>query len=782
MSTSTAARILVPIIVSALIATGVFFVLRAPKNASAQGPTPTSTPATTPTTPTTPTTATPTGPIAQADLTPAPTPAPAPAPSPPTLSVLMHPAPALTPLGSLETKDALGPQMRLTLTPVGAGVLDLTLARHVTSIAKGAPRENLQAEQRHQIIVGTETIESALIPMALLGVTLNDRFVPLSSDLTATGQSQWRAEPDPTGIALLADVVDATGAPVATIRRRYEVLPGQYRFTLTQSIENRTAMPLKVQWIQAGPADLPKGKLTYGGDLRRLRKGQLASTMEDATASRVWGRDFLPHGSAVGTPTIIDGVWRLPVSGPDVTFWPPAKGDNGRTLSWAGYANRYFAVVMHAKDPTPSTTPGANVVSSTTTTTVATPAGLGLRLPLLHAAVQTPTGPGVGVGVLDRIALQRGGAKEGEVIDRAVSALRTISPTISVAPGTSADFSIAVYAGPISRSILRDDPLASKVGLTDLEMYTFGGPCAFCTFQPVAYFLRWFLGILHLVTFDWALAIILLVLCVRTLLHPVTRWSQMSINRFTKQMQKLAPKQKALQEKFGGDKAKLREELAKLMKEENVSYAGMLGCIPMFLQMPIWIALYAMIFFFFDLRHQPAFYGLFQSITGGGWSFLADLAEPDRFIWSSAWAGFEVPLMGHIDSINVLPFILGAVFFVQQKYLTPPTVGPISPEMEMQQKIMKVMIVFLFPLMMYNAPSGLALYFITNSALGIIESRHIRKRFETLEAAREEELKRNPHLAPTKLGLMARLQQRALGAQQRAETIRNQQQRSRGGR
>jgi YidC/Oxa1 family membrane protein insertase len=661
--------------------------------------------------------------------------------------------------------------MRVTLSPIGAGVTDLTLARHVISIARDAPRENLQSEQRHQIIAGDRTDESLLIPMALLGVTIDGTFVPLAANLTATGQSQWRVEPDaPAGsVTLAADVTTADGLPVATVRRTYTLSDGQYRFGLRQSVQNLTERPLSVQWAQLGPTDLPKGKLTYGGDLRRLRKGQLASPAEDSSGSAVFGREFVPHASVVGTPGIVDGVWRLPQSGPDVTFWPPAKGDLGRTLSWVGYANRYFAVVMHAKDPGHAT--GAS-----------NPAALGLRLPLLHAGVQTPAGPGFSVGTLDRVALQRGGAKEADVIDRAVTAVRTTSPTVGLAPGARADFSVEVYAGPISKSILKADPLAAKVGLTDLEMYTFGGPCAFCTFQPVAYFLRWFLSLLHALTADWALAIILLVLCVRTLLHPVTRWSQMSINRFTKQMQKLAPKQKALQEKYAGDSAKLREELAKLMKEENVSYAGMLGCIPMFLQMPVWIALYAMIFFFFDLRHEPAFYGLFQAVSGGSWSFLADLAEPDRFVWSPGWAGFEVPLMGHVDSINILPLILGLVFFVQQKYLTPPTTGPISPEMELQQKIMKVMIVVLFPLMMYNAPSGLALYFITNSTLGIIESRHIRKRFDQLEAAREEELKRNPHLATEKVGLMARLQQRALDAQKRAENIRNQQMRQRGGR
>ena len=63
---------------------------------------------------------------------------------------------------------------------------------------------------------------------------------------------------------------------------------------------------------------------------------------------------------------------------------------------------------------------------------------------------------------------------------------------------------------------------------------------------------------------------------------------------------------------------------------------------------------------------------------------------------------------------------------MQQKYLTPPPSGNMTPEQLTQQKMMKVMMVVMFPVLMYNAPSGLSLYFITNSTLGILESRYIR--------------------------------------------------------
>jgi YidC/Oxa1 family membrane protein insertase len=157
----------------------------------------------------------------------------------------------------------------------------------------------------------------------------------------------------------------------------------------------------------------------------------------------------------------------------------------------------------------------------------------------------------------------------------------------------------------------------------------------------------------------------------------------------------------------------------------------MLGCLPMLLQMPIWIALWAMLYLAFDLRQQPAFYGLFQAVYDR-WAFLADLSSPDKFI--PLGAGFTIPLLGiQITAINLLPLLMGVVFFIQQKYLTPPTTANMTPEQLQQQKIMKWMMVILFPLMMYKAPSGLTLYIMTSSIIGILEGRYVRRHIEELD-------------------------------------------------
>jgi YidC/Oxa1 family membrane protein insertase len=157
-----------------------------------------------------------------------------------------------------------------------------------------------------------------------------------------------------------------------------------------------------------------------------------------------------------------------------------------------------------------------------------------------------------------------------------------------------------------------------------------------------------------------------------------------------------------------------------------------LGCLPMFLQMPIWVALYAMLYYAIELRHQPAFYGVFQAISGGKWPFLADLAASDHFIPLPESMHVTLPMLGHVTSINLLPVLLGIVFFIQQKYMQAQQTN-VDPQVAQQQAIMKWM-VLLFPLMLYNSPCGLTLYIFASTSVGIIESKRVRAHLKQLEA------------------------------------------------
>ncbi len=593
---------------------------------------------------------------------------------------------------ALATAQVTGPFLIAKFSPVGAGLSSLSLADHFETIKREKPYE-IQREHTAPLFdaqgnpLKTDTgvpLSRVVSPLSALGIEINGKFINLSVD--AAG-SLWKFTAPAT---FTAEITDKTGAAALRVTRIYSLPTGSRDLLLTQTIENLTAAPIAIRWYQTGPVDLPLDVATYVGEKRRLRFGYILSPEFDPTQSYVQSRDFvIEHPAVLGTLTP-DGHYVL-----ELTQWPnTTSSDRKYALSWIGQTNRYFGIALH-----PPIKPGA------------APSQI-----VGEKKFQT-------VDKVDRLVLERTAAdgKRNDVI-----ALRLASPEYKLAPGASADLSQSLYAGALIRREIRSDPAGGPLSLDGLVYYSMGGPCAFCTFNFLTSFLLWLLNTLHWLVGDWALSIVLLVVVVRTLLHPLTKWSQVRMQRFGKQMSGMAPKQAKLKEKYGHDPKLLQAETAKLWREEGINPLGMLGCLPMFLQTPIWIALYATLFFAAELRHQPAFYGIFQKL--GHTTFLADLSVPDG-LWNFA-SPITIPLVsnlfGPITGINLLPLVLGVVFFLHQKYLTPPTTVQQTPEQEMQMKMMKWMSVIMFPVLMYNSPAGLTIYFVANSALGILEHKRIR--------------------------------------------------------
>jgi YidC/Oxa1 family membrane protein insertase len=291
-----------------------------------------------------------------------------------------------------------------------------------------------------------------------------------------------------------------------------------------------------------------------------------------------------------------------------------------------------------------------------------------------------------------------------------------------------------------------------------LILYLISGCCSFCTFAWLADAILWLLTFLHdRVVFDWALAIIVLVAMVRLALHPITRHSQIQMARVTKGMAAIKPELEALQKRHASDPKRMQQEQLRLYREKGVNPAGCVGgMLPTFLQMPIWVALYAVLYFAFDLWQKPAFFGVFQNF--GGWSFLADLSAPDHFVQ------FERPLITwpfEFSSINLIPLLMSVVFWMQQKYMAPPTTGTLTPEQESQQKMMKWMSVILFPVMLYSAPSGLTLYIMTSTCVGIIEGRRVRAQIDRMDfTPRKREPGKQDRLGKLYEAAMKRAQQK----------------------
>ena len=208
-------------------------------------------------------------------------------------------------------------------------------------------------------------------------------------------------------------------------------------------------------------------------------------------------------------------------------------------------------------------------------------------------------------------------------------------------------------------------------------------------------------------------SIIFLTFCVRVLLFPITRKSQASMHRHQKKMAKLKPQLDKLKEKHKDDKQKFAQEQFKLMKQEKLSMLPLGGCLPLFLQMPIFFGLFSAIRFDVDLRHA---------------SFLwaGDLSRPDAFM--SFESGFSIPCcIGpgvQIDGLNILPILMTIAWVINQKMMPKSP----DPQVQQQQKMMMFMPI-MFGFMMYSYAAGLSLYWLTSSLFGSFEQRVIKKIF-----------------------------------------------------
>ncbi len=630
-------------------------------------------------------------------------------------------APADSPasLGSLDPGGSI--KLRAEFSIRDAGVTSLRLADGFTTADAehaAAAGDPVTTEDHVEVQSVLRHGDLYLTPLAASSITLDNQTVYL--DFAPLGSTVWKETAPGTFEARIANDQDQD---VARVIRAYTLDPDSHNLYLSQRVENLTPAPFTAQLVTIGPTDQPKDTLGYGGDKRRVRFGYLASPAIDPHRNVVSADDYLlPRKSTFGAINKATGIYP-----PVETVWPNAAStEKQRELVWLGVTSRYFAAILHKDLP--------NAVD-----------------------LSNPKAPAINrvfddVVRVERVLINKPEAKAGmfggtkQVNDPLMALSVTAAPMTVPANGANSQ-NWGLYVGPLLPRAIKAEPESAALGLDEIVVYNFGGPCSFCTFTWLTGPLRNLLKFLHSITFDWALSIILLVVCVRTLLHPITRWSQIKMQRFGKQMQGMAPKQKKIQERYKDDAVKMREEMGKLWREEGVSPAGFLGCLPMFLQSPVWIALYATLYFTYDLRHEPAFFGIFQTLTNNAWHFMGDLSEPDRAISFGA-TGFALPLMGTIKSLNIMPLALGAVFYVHQKYLTPPTGAAMTPEQESQQKMMRLISVFMFPVLMYNAPCGLSLYFITNSTLAIFETRWIRAHMDKHNMLDPEHLKRNTKAAP----------------------------------
>jgi len=297
--------------------------------------------------------------------------------------------------------------------------------------------------------------------------------------------------------------------------------------------------------------------------------------------------------------------------------------------------------------------------------------------------------------------------------------VRFVTAAASVPPGGSTQYVSAIFLGEKDGHAFRAQPDYNE------RNYYFQISAGFgiCTFGFLVELMIWLLNTLFFVVRDFGVAIIILVLLVRAMLHPLTKKGQVNMVRMQHKMAELAPKIEELKKRFANDKARLNQEMMKL----NINPAGqLLTCLPMFLQMPIWVALFLSLSNNILMRHEPLHL-----------TWIHDLTAPDALIPFSQ--PFVIPLLGwHMASFNLLPLLVSFFMYMQQKTAPKPPQNPNMTDeqrqqQEMMQKMMPMMSIMML-LIFYNMPAGLNLYIMFSSLFGWIEQTYIRKHIKQRQA------------------------------------------------
>jgi YidC/Oxa1 family membrane protein insertase len=630
------------------------------------------------------------------------------------------------------------------INPYRAGVHRVSLTREYKDVAK----------EKHYVLLHPIDLSRGETKYPMIGtyaaeyVVINGEKIKLfEKDDQGNWRGHWQVvskKQDRVTLSLtIRGGTDDAPVDVAKITRTYSITPGSHTIDLDQRVENLTDQTLKIQWQQLAQGDVHHEANDYlrGRSLHYVTgyfdddydPGRLSIYVEDGFITRT---DLI---AKLKNPKE-KSKWK--------SVWPnPQVDEEGKQLAWLASENRYFVAISSA-DVAPKTKETADV-------------------PALQAVFPKIT---------TRVYPSEGEDSEIKDENRTVL-LGFVSKELTIKPGKNskpADLSLDLFVGPREDTIFSQTPYQA-MHFEKTIRYSLGGFCGVCTFQWLANLLLGFLELLHMVTFDWGIAIIILVIVVRICLHPLTKRGQISMMTMGKQMSAIQPELNKLKKKYADDPREMQQAQMQLFREKGINpAAGALGCLPMFLQMPIWIALYAMLYYAIELRHEPAFYGLFQQI--GGWPFLADLSAADRFIPLFADDGGHVLNLLFIrldySSINILPILMGITFFINMKFTTPP---PMNEQQATQQKIMRIM-PLMFPFFLYSAPAGLTLYICASTMAGIIDSYIVRKHVKELEESGEL-FKPKQRKAG---GFMDRLQKAAEAKAKQIEEAKQQQQPNKG--
>ena len=257
-----------------------------------------------------------------------------------------------------------------------------------------------------------------------------------------------------------------------------------------------------------------------------------------------------------------------------------------------------------------------------------------------------------------------------------------------IRPGTQHAYKYALFFGPRSMKALKevghDLSEALNLGFFDI----IAKPCV------------WLMNLLYGVIPNYGIAIIILTILIKIVLWPLGSKSYKSMS----EMKKIQPLMKEVREKYKDDKKKMNEEVMGLYRTYKINPLG--GCLPMVVQLPVFFALYRMLYQAIELRHAPFFL------------WIDDLSAPDRLF---RFPVEHIPFMEPPYGIPVLTLIMGASMILQQK-MSPPMGDPTQAKMMMFMPV-------IFTVIFINFSSGLVLYWLVNNILSIAQQYYIQKKY-----------------------------------------------------
>lgn len=262
-------------------------------------------------------------------------------------------------------------------------------------------------------------------------------------------------------------------------------------------------------------------------------------------------------------------------------------------------------------------------------------------------------------------------------LEKGLIAAGVIVPLGTLEPAQTKAYNVPLYVGPQEQDQLKE--LAPGLELA----------VDYGWLRVVSVPLFWVLSKIHDFVANWGVAIIILTILIKLAFYPLSAASYRSMAR----MKVVAPKLQRLKERYGDDRQKMHQAMIELYKTEKINPLG--GCLPILVQIPVFIALYWVLLLSVELRHAPFYL------------WINDLSRPDPYY--------------------VLPVLMGATMFIQT-WLNP------TPPDPMQARLMKIMPIA-FSVFFFFFPAGLVLYWLVNNVLSIAQQWYITRNIERAKTA-----------------------------------------------